>query len=132
MQIIEPVFIARHESSEHLQLESRLFIAESDRTVKENPPEMSDFDAGLKALVHLNHGKGRCISSPDSQKSWVEPLACIIPHFFGIDAADPVGHSPAADRCHRSIGELVVQTLDRKSTRLNSSHIPLSRMPSSA
>ena len=28
--------------------------------------------------------------------------------------------------------ELTVEEVDRKSTRLNSSHIPLSRMPSSA
>ncbi len=31
-----------------------------------------------------------------------------------------------------STGSIGVSTLDRKSTRLNSSHIPLSRMPSSA
>ena len=57
MQIIEPVFIARYESSEHLQLESRLFIPESDRAVKENSSEMSELDGGVKALVHLDHGE---------------------------------------------------------------------------
>ena len=31
-----------------------------------------------------------------------------------------------------AIGNMSVIELDRKSTRLNSSHIPLSRMPSSA
>ena len=33
---------------------------------------------------------------------------------------------------HRGQFAVVVDALDRKSTRLNSSHIPLSRMPSSA
>ena len=36
-----------------------------------------------------------------------------------------------AQGCNLSVDQLV-QILDRKSTRLNSSHIPLSRMPSSA
>ena len=34
-------------------------------------------------------------------------------------------------RGHKSLEE-IIGNLDRKSTRLNSSHIPLSRMPSSA
>ena len=34
--------------------------------------------------------------------------------------------------CDSGSLELYLETLDRKSTRLNSSHIPLSRMPSSA
>ena len=33
---------------------------------------------------------------------------------------------------HISTGDIFRANLDRKSTRLNSSHIPLSRMPSSA
>ena len=33
---------------------------------------------------------------------------------------------------HAGFDRLSVEPLDRKSTRLNSSHIPLSRMPSSA
>ena len=39
--------------------------------------------------------------------------------------------SLATLRAIRALGERAV-TVDRKSTRLNSSHIPLSRMPSSA
>jgi len=45
MPIIEPVRIASHESSEHLQLASRLFIDESDRAVKEDSSEMSQFES---------------------------------------------------------------------------------------
>ena len=41
-------------------------------------------------------------------------------HSSGIDGVD--------EKCH----DFEKETLDRKSTRLNSSHIPLSRMPSSA
>ena len=71
MQIVKPVFIARYKSGQHLQLETRLFIAESNRAVKENSSEMREFDRGLKALVHLDHGKWRSISSFDRHKGWV-------------------------------------------------------------
>ena len=41
----------------------------------------------------------------------------------------PLGHQPMFDDSNRY---MIVHNGDRKSTRLNSSHIPLSRMPSSA
>src|ERR1051326_8126398 len=41
-------------------------------------------------------------------------------------------HSPFPEGSHRRQIEVPKYSLDRKSTRLNSSHIPLSRMPSSA
>ena len=42
------------------------------------------------------------------------------------------GVKPQTIEAINSIKEAGIQTIDRKSTRLNSSHIPLSRMPSSA
>ena len=48
-------------------------------------------------------------------------IACLI--LFGIDSMETVCVKPA---------EMVGKVLDRKSTRLNSSHNVISRMPSSA
>ena len=39
---------------------------------------------------------------------------------------------PAVKAFYKPVVNRIVTCLDRKSTRLNSSHIPLSRMPSSA
>ncbi len=47
----------------------------------------------------------------------------------GVRAGSRVAAGPPT--CETRAAE-VFQSLDRKSTRLNSSHIPLSRMPSSA
>ena len=43
-----------------------------------------------------------------------------------------IGISAVAAALEVSKSEPVLENIDRKSTRLNSSHIPLSRMPSSA
>ena len=51
---------------------------------------------------------------------------------FGIVAAKVVGKKKFRFRKKRVSLDSTVIDLDRKSTRLNSSHIPLSRMPSSA
>ena len=57
-------------------------------------------------------------------------LAVMAPETF-IGAASPVGGS--GEDLNKTMKEKVNQGMsDRKSTRLNSSHIPLSRMPSSA
>src|ERR1700742_2042841 len=69
MQVVEAVSISRYKSSEHLDVESRLLISESDRAVKESPSKMIEFDGGLKVLVHLNLAERRCIPSFDRQKS---------------------------------------------------------------
>ena len=57
----------------------------------------------------------------------------------GALAAVAVGAVPACGNVNKRAGNLavlggepVITKSDRKSTRLNSSHIPLSRMPSSA
>ena len=42
-----------------------------------------------------------------------------------------IGHAPAIEE-DLGISNIALDLIDRKSTRLNSSHIPLSRMPSSA
>ena len=50
----------------------------------------------------------------------------------------PILGTPSGDQVGRAVDEMklskteILKGLDRKSTRLNSSHIPLSRMPSSA
>ena len=41
-------------------------------------------------------------------------------------------HNRAFDKCAGVVGEVLKNYQDRKSTRLNSSHLRLSRMPSSA
>ena len=53
---------------------------------------------------------------------------------LGLDATNclVVEDAPAGVKAGKSAGCTVAAILDRKSTRLNSSHIPLSRMPSSA
>ena len=43
-----------------------------------------------------------------------------------------IAQAKSVDELNALIQEAAVYDLDRKSTRLNSSHIPLSRMPSSA
>ena len=87
MQIIEAVSIARYKSSEHLEIESRLLISESDRAVKESPSKMIEIDGALKVLVHLDLAERRCIPSFDRHEGWIKPVACVIPHFPGVDAA---------------------------------------------
>src|SRR5574338_1459754 len=87
MQIVEAVFIARYESGEHLEIESRLLISESNCAVKESPSKMLEFDGGLKVLVHPDPAERRCIPSFDRHEGWIQAVACIVPHFFGIDAA---------------------------------------------
>ena len=49
---------------------------------------------------------------------------------FGVEAAPAA--KQFADSLRDHIRSWTIPGLDRKSTRLNSSHIPLSRMPSSA
>ena len=54
--------------------------------------------------------------------------------FKGVEYLFPYAHSPQeiASALQHSGLQQVLFNADRKSTRLNSSHIPLSRMPSSA
>ena len=54
------------------------------------------------------------------------PSAVWIARTKGIDITKEGSGNPGASNIARTLGT------DRKSTRLNSSHIPLSRMPSSA
>ena len=71
MQIIEAVSIARYKSREHLEIESRFVISETDRAVKESPSKMIEFDGGLKVLVHLDLAEWRCIPSSDRHEGWI-------------------------------------------------------------
>ena len=55
--------------------------------------------------------------------------------FFNSESVEDMGFIPNQTKLwkiHGSLGWHFDDTIDRKSTRLNSSHIPLSRMPSSA
>ena len=85
-----------------------------------NGPRLEPRSGQVKRLVVFLHGYGADGNDLiDIGRAW-EPLlpdtAFVSPH-----APEPCGQAP--------VGR---QWLDRKSTRLNSSHIPLSRMPSSA
>ena len=65
----------------------------------------------------------------------------VITHFMGQDGPRPKGNKPTdtlpwkiwiLNQYMKVYPEIETVEIDRKSTRLNSSHIPLSRMPSSA
>src|ERR1051326_5368652 len=77
-------------------------------------------ERGLFSLLGATALAGRTIAPNDPPNVTVVSLAFSLAHFGAAPAA--VGRALNLDG----------QTLDRKSTRLNSSHIPLSRMPSSA
>ena len=65
------------------------------------------------------------------QKQIVAYIRAVLPH--AIVAAIPNGSQrTASGRPANAVAGLLPGMPDRKSTRLNSSHIPLSRMPSSA
>ena len=60
-----------------------------------------------------------------------------LPHIVGARKAVLITFPEAGalgliDRVRSLLGDAISGVIDRKSTRLNSSHIPLSRMPSSA
>ena len=101
-----------------------------------------------------------CISNPEVQELFYQDLITLIDRGFeGVDLGQPDGfracqcenctklfdtgsdwgeklwilHRMLAERVEKARpGKQVTMMSDRKSTRLNSSHIPLSRMPSSA
>ena len=69
--------------------------------------------------------------STAAQNFPVKPVRYVVPFAAGT-GNDIVGRL-IGDRLTRMWGQqVIVDNRDRKSTRLNSSHIPLSRMPSSA
>ena len=59
-----------------------------------------------------------------------KPVTIVVPFVAG-GPTDRVARD-LAEAMRKPLGTTVVVEKDRKSTRLNSSHIPLSRMPSSA
>ena len=66
---------------------------------------------------------------------WREPLAAsIFTHLDAIDVVEVIAddYFGASGRMLRSMRALAREVPDRKSTRLNSSHESVSRMPSSA
>ena len=79
--------------------------------------------------------------SPDNQRAFgrlLDNCSCcdtaeeIISHIRSIDALKIKGLGPAAANLLYFLHPTLVPPLDRKSTRLNSSHVSESRMPSSA
>ena len=58
---------------------------------------------------------------------WLVPLVVVVPLLYFVARGVGRSHSRSAAR-----GVLLAATPDRKSTRLNSSHTDISRMPSSA
>ena len=78
-----------------------------------------DYLAGLGGETGIQPYEGLSVSRPDGQKvTWRR-----IRSYFPETVLNLYLKSP---------GSAVAYAADRKSTRLNSSHIPLSRMPSSA
>ena len=68
------------------------------------------------------------------KKHWILTFAVIL-IVFGIILNQTNGNTFSAGNFvlnYFAAGDFAIGILDRKSTRLNSSHIPLSRMPSSA
>ena len=86
--------------------------------------EVMSLGAG-PALVYLHAGQG-----PDYRSPFLDALA----RNFSITAPSlpGFGHSSLPEDVKRVDDIAYCMLEDRKSTRLNSSHIPLSRMPSSA
>lgn len=87
MELVKAAFIPRDKSREHLEIETRLLIFESDRAVKESSSIMIELDRGFKVLVHLHRGKWRGIPALDRDESWIQPVTRVVAHFFGIDPA---------------------------------------------
>ena len=83
--------------------------------------------AALDRLIESRLGSLR----QELAKEFESQVASAVAGFQGGSAPAPIGSGPAT----ASLAELnrsIAAILDRKSTRLNSSHIQKSRMPSSA
>ena len=82
--------------------------------------------------MSLEEVKARNIHHKAHKAGWLR--AAVLGSNDGLVATASLMIGVAAATSHSSAnkGFLVAAGLDRKSTRLNSSHIPLSRMPSSA
>ena len=83
------------------------------------------------ALV-LEPGEGRSIDLGNFKMSVKATAAETGSAFALLEAAEPPGFGPPMHIHHRAAEAFYVLDGDRKSTRLNSSHALLSRMPSSA
>ena len=78
-------------------------------------------------IKRVDTPEGRRYATPDGQKL---PSVTTV-----LSATTPIEKKQALNEWRNKVGHKKAQeitTEDRKSTRLNSSHIPLSRMPSSA
>ena len=72
------------------------------------------------------------MSSSDHHYIYIESEDALCLLIKRVEAARKVALDTEADSLHNYYEKVCLIQLDRKSTRLNSSHIPLSRMPSSA
>ena len=92
-------------------------------TIAKAGAESAGRDLNVKVSVHMP------AEGIADQKRIVEDLI-----IKGVDAVaiSPIDSANQASFINDTATQTVLITQDRKSTRLNSSHIPLSRMPSSA
>src|SRR6185295_8578666 len=86
VQIVESFSIARNESGEHLEVETRGVVVDRDDALKEGTTEMLELDGSLQALVHLDAAERLFVSSANGDKGRVEPFAKVVAHLFGINA----------------------------------------------
>ena len=85
------------------------------------------FDSDIKSLARIGRGKVRDIYAVGDDKMMIVVTDRL--SAFDVVLPDPI---PDKGRVLTELANFWFAKLDRKSTRLNSSHIQKSRMPSSA
>src|ERR1051326_4123118 len=97
--------------------------------------DLRDWEAWAAELMetHLSYPILGWYRSQHVSQNWLAALTAMVDVAAFVTAVESDGEVEAAELTY-AIGQHALADLavDRKSTRLNSSHIPLSRMPSSA
>ena len=119
--------------------ESRIFKSEKQKILKQTKIEFRE-----EALKNLEQSEETAKKIKElkisgvmiEMESWryypADNLASRVLGFVGYKGNELAGRYGIEKKYESELGRSDKNTLDRKSTRLNSSHIPLSRMPSSA
>ena len=113
------------------QLLTKIVGTQNDRELKRLRPRVADINAFEPAIKALSDEQLRGKTAEfRARLANGETLNDLLPEAFAV--VREAGRRVLSMRHYdvQMIGGMVLQ--DRKSTRLNSSHIPLSRMPSSA